>query len=143
MKSILIIFLAVFAITFSGAQTIPVSDVPDEVKTAFKVLFPEAREVSWSNEKQGVFEAEFEIKDVDFSANFNRDGRWMETEKEISKKEIPVLVLNSLKSGFKGYRIREVEEITTPEGISYEFTISRFFHKKEISIAANGKLIND
>lgn len=98
-------------------------NVPQSVKDAFKAKFPEAKEVEWGKESDTEYEAEFELGDVDYSANFDINGKWLETEKEIAKNDLPDGVLASLARDFWYADIHEVAEITSVDGVLYEVEI--------------------
>lgn len=95
-------------------------NVPKSVKDAFKAKFPEAKDVEWGKESDTEYEAEFEIGEVDYSANFDMNGKWLETEKEIAKNDLSDGVLASLARDFWDSDIHEVAEITSADGILYE-----------------------
>ena len=73
--------LTVIALFFLGSTAFAQSN---EVQSAFNKMFPSAENVKWSQEDATQWEAEFNINDQKFSANFSGDGTWLETERELS-----------------------------------------------------------
>jgi hypothetical protein len=117
------------------------AEVPKKVKEAFTMKFPTFKKVSWDEEEEGEWEAEFKLKGVEYSANFLEDGTWMETEHEIKKSAIPAIIKNTLANEFAGYKIDEAEVSETVEGMYYEFELEKSKHEMEVSIDMNGKVI--
>ena len=85
--------------------------VPDAVKAAFKAKFQDAEEVEWGMESEKEYEAEFELNEVEMSANFDPIGKLLETETVISAKELPDPILDTLNKEFNGFKIKKVEKI--------------------------------
>lgn len=51
-----------------------------KVLNCFKLHFPEATNIDWSNEKEGVFEAIFRVNGIELIAWFEKSGFWLKTE---------------------------------------------------------------
>jgi hypothetical protein len=116
-------------------------DVPANVKTAFAQKFPNAMKVKWEMESGKEWEAEFKLDGKEYSANFDNNGVWMETEYEISINEIPVAVKATIDKEFAGYKIEESEISETSEGKVCEFLLKNGEEKAEASIDLSGKLL--
>jgi hypothetical protein len=50
------------------------------VINCFITLFPEATNIEWSNENDGVFEAIFRVNGIEMIAWFEKSGYWLKTE---------------------------------------------------------------
>lgn len=116
-------------------------DVPAVVKNAFSQKFQKATKVKWSNESNKEWEAEFKLEGIEYSANFDLNGTWLETEHEIGGKEIPAPVKTTLDREFSGYKIGESEISETSEGKVYEFELKKNGKKTEVSIDNSGKVL--
>lgn len=46
----------------------------------FQTQFPEATNIDWSHEKNGVFEAIFRVNGIEMIAWFEKSGSWLKTE---------------------------------------------------------------
>ena len=116
-------------------------DAPKEVQSAFAKKFPNAQKVKWDKESETEWEAEFKLNGKEYSANFNADGIWKETEYEIKESEIPALVKNTLDNEFAGYDIEESEISETVEGKVYEFELEKGETVIEVAISTEGKVV--
>jgi hypothetical protein len=116
-------------------------EAPANIKTAFSQKFPKATKVKWENENDKEWEAEFKMDGKEYSASYDLNGAWMETENEISAKEIPAAVKTTLDKEFAGYKVGESEISENAEGKVYEFELKKGGDKLETSIDLTGKLI--
>lgn len=108
---------------------------PTAVMEAFRQKFPGVTDVDWSKEKNGQWEAEFEQGKVEMSANFQPDGKWVETETEIDPAALPAPVQAAL----KGKKIKEAARIQRADGSTvYEAEVKG----KDWLFDANGKALN-
>jgi hypothetical protein len=56
-------------------------DSPGEnLLKSFHDLFPEATNVEWSKEKDGIFEVIFRVNGIEQIALFEKSGKWLKTE---------------------------------------------------------------
>src|SRR5436190_19416334 len=102
--------ITLFAFILMGAATqaqkLKEADVPAAVKAAFRKNFPNAKKVEWSKESAGAYEAEFKNGRMEQSSNFDATGKWLVTETEIKKSELPAAVQASIKKEFDGYELQ-------------------------------------
>lgn len=105
---------------------------PTAVLNAFHIKFPNVAHVSWDLEKNGNWEAEFEIAEIETSANFSADGKWIETESEIKPADLPAPV----RSALTGKKIKEAARILRADGTTvYEAEVG----KKDLVFDEKGK----
>jgi len=114
---------------------------PEAVTTAFSKKFPKAEEVKWDKENATEWEAEFELDEMEYSANFSSDGKWLETEHEIKMSEVPAAVKKTLDSEFAGYDIEEAEISEKADGMLYEFELEKGESDLEVAINASGEVV--
>lgn len=118
------------------------NSVPTAVTTAFASRFPNVSKVKWEMEGDGVWEAEFKIKRVEYSASFNAAGEWMETEWEISKRELPEHIKKALNEKFEGCELEEAERFESPNGNGYEVEIElKNDEEFEVAISDEGVVL--
>lgn len=129
--------LAVFSFSACGQN----KDVPAKTKTAFEQKFPDAQKVKWDKENETEWEAEFKMNGKEYSANFSADGKWIETEYEIEKSEIPHAVKQTLDKEFAGYDIEEAEISETTDGKVYEFALEKGETEMEVAISPDGIVV--
>jgi len=139
MKNLMLItmILAVFSFSACGQKT----NVPAKIKTAFDQKFPTAKKVKWEKENEKEWEAEFKMEGKDYSANFDANGNWLETEYEIEENEFPAAVQQTLDKEFSGYEIEEAECSEKANGKFYEFSIEKGETELEVLIAPDGTVI--
>jgi len=116
-------------------------DLPAKVKTSFEQKFSGAQKVKWGKENATEWEAEFTMNNKEYSANFNIDGTWLETEYKIGEKEIPAAVTKTLGKEFPGYKLLESEVSETAKGKVFEFEVQTGKTKMEVAINVDGTLI--
>jgi len=98
--------------------------------------------VKWSKEGATEFEAEFEINKRAQSANFDTKGKWLVTETEIKKSDLPPSVQVTIEKEFPGYKIEEAEKAESwDNGSFYEVELKNGKLKYEIQLTADGKVI--
>jgi hypothetical protein len=135
------ILMAVVLIASMQACT-QTEDVPGKVKTAFAEQFSNTTKISWDKENETEWEAEFKMNGKEYSANFDNNGNWKETEYEIEESEIPTVVKNTLNSEFVDYEVDDIEVSETPEGVFYEFELEKGRDEIDVIINKNGNIIN-
>ena len=131
----LILLLAFFAIAQIGfSQKVKAYKVSQAVKTEFAKKFPTAELEGWELE-DGNYEAEFDNPDdVEMSAVFSADGKWLETKQVIKKSELPAPVLAKL----QGKKVKEASKIMRADGSTiYEAEVKR----KDLLFDASGNAV--
>jgi Putative beta-lactamase-inhibitor-like, PepSY-like len=137
--------LVFFALLFSGlnclatGQKIP----PAEVSNAFKQKFESAKSVKWSNESSNEWEAEFVMNGKEMSSSFDNGGKWLETETEISSKDLPAKVSSALAKEFPGYKTGEMSLLESPEMKGYEIALKKEKSSIEVVIDLSGKVVKN
>ena len=116
--------------------------VPEKVKTAFVQKFPDAQKIKWDMEEENEWEAEFEMNGKEYSANFDTNGNWKETESEIEVKDLPVAVMNMLNTDFDGYQMEdEAAQVEQPGKNGYEVVVKKGAETIELFVDETGKII--
>lgn len=115
-------------------------DVPTPVKSAFSQKYPGVANVKWSRENDKEWEAEFKLGGKSYSANFDNAGNWMETEYQVSVREIPAVVKAALDKESSGAKIKVSEITETKDGKAYEFVVGRGENKTELVIDNAGNI---
>lgn len=133
--------VAVMLLSPSCAQKTAENKVPEKIQKIFSQKFPNAKNVKWDKENANEWEAEFKIDGKDYSANFNSDGTWKETEYKIRKSDIPAVVKSTLDNDFPGYKMEKAEASETTKGKVFEFKLEKDETDVHVAIAADGKII--
>jgi len=141
MKQLTLILLATFTLN-TFAQKVNPENLPESVKSSFKAKFPTAEKVKWEMDYEN-FEAEFKLDKNEVSAEFDKDGNWLETETPIKPTAIPAEVKDFLSKNFSGFEIKEVEKKETAnKGILYELEIKKGELEYDIVVSEKGQLIS-
>ena len=115
---------------------------PKSVADNFNTKFQNASKVKWDQEEENEWEAEFKMNGDEMSASFDNAGKWLETEKELKKNELPAAVLNAFNTQYAGYKLGEAAEIEKPDFKGYELGIEKGEETLEILVTADGKITN-
>ncbi len=114
---------------------------PENVKKEFSQKFVDAKSVKWGSEEANEWEAEFKINGKELSACFDNTGKWLETEAEVSAKELPSAVTNTLKNEFPGYKTGEISTVENPEMKGFEIALKNKETEITVILAADGTVL--
>jgi hypothetical protein len=138
MKKLLFITTAFLCISILGySQRI----VPEKIKKDFAQKFPTAKSVKWNQEEADEWEAEFKLDSKEMSASFDNSGKWLETETEISAKELPSAVSIAIKTEFGGYKVDEISILESPDLKGFEVGLKKGETSVEAVFDNTGKVL--
>jgi hypothetical protein len=138
MKNIFIL-LVVFSISL--VQAFSQKSAPENVRKEFAKKYPAAQSVKWDSEETNEWEAEFNINGTEMSASFDNKGVWLETENEISAKDLPASVTNTIAKDFAGFKMGEISANETPQMKGYEVELKKGESSFEVIFDNSGKVI--
>ncbi len=141
MKKVVILCAVALVSGTLSAQKLKETDVPQAVKASFTKSFPNAKGVEWSKESESEFEAEFKSGSVEQSANFDAMGKWLVTETEIKKSDLPAGVQAAIKKEFAGFKIEEAEKVEKAEGVTYEVELEKGELTYGVEFSKDGKVL--
>lgn len=133
-----IFMVAIMAISLVACAKNP----PRNVEQNFQAKFQNATKVKWDQEEANEWEAEFKMNGDAMSASFDNAGKWLETEKELKKNELPAAVQNAFNVKYAGYKIDEASAIEKPDFKGYELGIEKGEEALEILVTAEGTVAN-
>jgi len=134
-KIILTALVLLCAAVSSSAQ----SKTPQAVSDAFNKKFPNATKVKWEKENAKEFEASFNLKGVDYSANYSDTGEWMETESTIAFNDLPNSVKATFNASHPNAKVKEVAKIETSKGqIQFEVELKQGMKTVEFLYNSDG-----
>lgn len=141
-KLLLGAIICFFAVNFSYAQKIPQNQVPSVVLNNFQQNFQNAKDIEWKK-KPGYYEVEFEIgrPDKDHEIWYDSTGKVLRHKQEISKKELPAKVMNTLNANYKGYRIKDVKKIDKAGKVTYKLEAKSATDEWDLVLDANGTIL--
>jgi uncharacterized membrane protein YkoI len=80
--------------------------------------------------------------DEDLEVKAKPDGTIVEIEKEIEAKDLPAAVTAALKAKYPGSEVKEAEEVTKGDKVSYEVEIATADEKElEVTLDRDGKIL--
>jgi hypothetical protein len=135
-KSLIVIMLLFVFVNETQAQK-----VNPKVKSAFHKMFPTVTTVTWGKENAHEYEAEFRMNGRAVSANYTLNGKWVETETDISRKELPLAVSDYINSHYSDNTLSEIARTQSPQKIVYEVGIKKGEHGIILLFNIDGKLI--
>jgi len=125
------------------AQKISAEKVPASVTSTFTSKFPTATKTSWEMEAPDEYEAEFKMNGEEVSANFDKAGKWLETETEIEVSALPASVKEALKRDFADYKVKEAGKIESDKnGNCFEAEIKKGKESYDIIFTPEGKMLS-
>ena len=133
--------ILMFVLSLLTLNTFSQKNVPEYVKKEFVKKYPTAQAVKWGSEEDNEWEAEFKINGQEMSASFDNKGTWLETEAEISEKDLPAAVSITLKTEFQGYKSGEISSIENPHMKGFEVALKKGDSSLEVVFDNSGKLI--
>jgi hypothetical protein len=137
MKNILFVITAM--VTTSVFAQNKSTNVPSEVKNAFKKSFAGVSNVKWEKEGDG-YEVNFFQSGRQMSAVYSAGGNLTETEEVITINELPAGVQAYVSQHYKGTKIKEAAKIKKANGeINYEAEVN----KVDVLFDSNGKFLKE
>ena len=141
-KLLFTLFLVAFKLFTVLAIDTDVKEIPATVLNAFKIKYGEVKNVKWEMENAD-FEAEFKLNSKKMSAIFTELGEFVHQEVKIKNNELAIEADKTLQNLYPGYRIDEIELVTTASGSEYyELQIEVGEKSYEIEVTKEGKILN-
>jgi len=137
-------FLTLSLFTFScNESNAQKGDTPEAVQKNFEKMYPGENDPDWHTDKNGNYEAHFKKDGEHFRADYSSDGKWIETENSIKKKELPDAIQSLLDKSYEGFEIVELEFVSHhSKGEFYDLEIKEKGKDKfDLMVKANGQII--
>lgn len=124
------ILLGLLAITFSSFA----KDVNEEVLKVFHNTYPDAKKVSWSEDKDSymVF---FTKNNISFRVIYDTEGNIVMAFKYYGEDNLPPLVLGKVKKAYPDFSVHSVVEKSSEAAIEYHITLEN--SKKLVTLKAD------
>lgn len=147
MKKSLYLLLVVGCLMTAGRVDAQFRSIPAIVTDSFKVKYPTAANVSWSD-KVSNFQASFMIGKNRMVAKFDSKGVWQQTWQKITTDQIPAPVKDGLsKSKYANaeWVIKSVTEYFNPGNVTqYGLLVQKSsLEKKNLLFSSDGQLLKD
>jgi len=137
----MIVIVAVLLTVNGYAQKVKEAEVPKAVVESFNKNFPGAKAEKWEKE-EGRYEAEFDWKKTEASADFSDDGKLLETEQEIKTSALPTSINEYIAKNYAGYKITDASKITEASGnVKYEAEVEKGKEEFDLIFDSTGSFI--
>jgi len=138
MNYLFVLFVSLSLISVSAFSQ---KNPPENVKREFIKKYASAQSVRWESEEKNEWEAEFRIDGKKMSASFDNSAKWIESETEITEKELPASVVSTLNKVFQGYKKGHIELFENAEIKGFELGLKKGESSIEVIIDNNGEII--
>jgi hypothetical protein len=137
MKKLIFLSIVFSLITFSSFSQ---KNPPENVKKEFSIKYTSAQSVKWDSEEKNEWEAEFKLNGRKMSACFDDAAKWINSETEITEKELPAAIIATLNKDFQGYKKGLIEIFESPEVKGFELTLKNGESSLEVIFDDSGKV---
>lgn len=147
MKKSLYLLLFFGSLMTAGRVDAQFRSIPSVVTDSFKLKYPTAANVSWSD-KVSNFQASFMVGKDRIVAKYDSKGVWLQSWQKITKDELPAPVKDGLsKSKYAGaeWVIKSVTEYHNPGNVTqYGILVQKSdIQKKNLLFSSDGQLLKD
>jgi hypothetical protein len=147
MKKLIYCLLIGTAIMMTSSVHAQFRSLPSVVTDSFKVKYPSAQQVSWSD-KLSAWQASFKLDADTYTARFSSKGEWLGSVKKIAQSSLPAAVSDGLsksKYADADWKVGTVTERYLPGGtIQYSIFVSKSgLQKKNLLFSSTGQLLKD
>lgn len=143
MKKIIISLTLAAAVLTTGTIYAAGSNPNPAVKEAFAKEFAQIKEVKWdvvTKNGSGIYQANFTFNNESLQAFFTEEGEFLGTTREITKSQLPILVIRELDKKYGEATIRTVYEHSMTDGIAYYINMVTEKGAMIVKATGNGEL---
>ena len=91
--------------------------------------------------KKNGFEVDILHNNIYKDVYFNTENQWISTEWDITKDQVPAIVMNALQaSEYKNYTIDDIDLIEKPEGTFYVFDLEQGDNDVKVTFDSEGNI---
>jgi hypothetical protein len=111
-------------------------------KQAFEKEFKNIKEVKWDemNNHNGIYIASFSFNNEALQAIFTEEGEFLGTTREISKEQLPILVVKELSNQYCKETVVSILEHNSAEGVTYYITVNNEKGNQLLKATGNGQI---
>ncbi|MGV3503543.1 MAG: PepSY-like domain-containing protein [Adhaeribacter sp.] len=139
MKSFVVLSLFLGGALAGSSRDIPATKVPPVVKEALMAKFPQALDLEWEKTKD-LFEADFEIAQVDYSVLLDASGKIIMDKKDLSSTELPASITAAIARDFSGFTVEDAEKIEKSGETLFQVELKKGKQEVKRVFAADGTL---
>ena len=112
------------------------------VSKAFSRDFPNAYDIEWETNDE-IHEVEFEIRNRDFKAYYDKEGNLLIYKQDITLAELPANVKKAAKALYPKYRFDDVDKIVSANQTYYKIDLEYGEHEITVYVDSNGKQLDN
>ncbi|MFL5762930.1 MAG: PepSY-like domain-containing protein [Bacteroidia bacterium] len=145
MKKLILFLPAFLTILSASAQKISPDIVPTVVVDAYKAKFSIAEKTTWEIDYD-KYEANFSVGKTEFSAYFDKDGKWLQTSTYIKPSELPKNILKEIQKKYgelSAYKMESAEKVEKEKETTYKIEVLKGESTFVLEYAENGDLLAD
>jgi len=146
MKKVILMTFVLLGATLSYAQKkVKEKDVPQAAKDTFKKKYPRATDPEWRTAGDNAYDVDYETGNRVYISKFSADGKWIETETDVTLGSLPKPVRDEWKkSAHKDWEVLyvvkvEAADTTAKPKVYYQIAVKKAREMKGVLIAADGK----
>jgi opacity protein-like surface antigen len=111
-------------------------------KQAFEKEFSSIKEVKWEemNRHSGIYVASFFFNGETVQAIFTEDGDFLGTTRQVTKEQLPILLVKELNSKYTDEAILSIHEYSSPDGTQYYISVKTEKGAQLLKAAGNGQI---
>ena len=114
--------------------------IPQAISDAINEMYPGATMLEKKKKKNG-FEVDILHNNIYKDVYFNTENQWISTEWDITKDQVPAIVMNALQaSEYKNYTIDDIDLIEKPEGTFYVFDLEQGDNDVKVTFDSEGNI---
>ncbi|WP_413995944.1 PepSY-like domain-containing protein [Maribacter sp. 2307ULW6-5] len=142
MKTLKTTVMALLAAATMNAQDLGPNEVPQSFTDGLKKMYPEARDIEW--ERNGTdYKVEFHVGRMEHEIWFNKDGKHVRVEKEITTARMPAGLLDIIERDYPDHKIDSVESIEKDGQTTYEVELEKSWNEEiKIVYTTTGKVLS-
>ena len=144
MKRTIYVLLAASCMSQSVyAQKTSSPNVPANVTSSFHAKYPEALKTNWEVKNQNEYEAEFKMNNVEYYAQFDGAGHWIETETKVKFSDLPSSIQAALCRDFADYKTSEARKIESAvNGNCFEAEVKKGKEEYNLLFSSEGEILS-
>lgn len=143
MKKLIILLSFCFLAPAMRSQSLALENVPLAVVTTFKSMFSIAEKIKWELDYED-YVAGFTVGKSDFSAIFDKEGKWLITESYMKPSDLPKAIKDVLIKEFgelSAYKVEAAKKVESATKIHYEMDIIKGEIMYEMIFSEKGEII--
>jgi hypothetical protein len=134
-----IIVLLYITVAGLSAYALPPKDVNEKLLHSFKVSFPNAEQVKWTEHKDG-YVVNFVDNSIQIRILYGENAEFIASIRYYSFQSLPLNLLVKLTNKYPGKSFFGVTEITSDAGVTYQVVMQDQENWYQVKVAENGDI---